>query len=227
MKNVLFYGDSNTWGYQGDDPMHRLDADKRYTGVVAAQFPDVHFIEEGLCGRTICSTDPIDYGRNGMAMLPALLATHDPLDVIVIMLGTNDSKAMYGHSPFTISDAMDRTIKLMQSPLLWSNTMQKPQILLVAPPKMGENLADSVYYGMFDESSAALIRAPHAGRKVRLRLRGRLGCHGGKVLGSDSSDRRRARRARQAHCGQAARAALTPCPKSFVIFFPALIPQTR
>ena len=48
MKNVLFYGDSNTWGYQGDDPMHRLDADKRYTGVVAAQFPDVHFIEEGL-----------------------------------------------------------------------------------------------------------------------------------------------------------------------------------
>ena len=92
MKNVLFYGDSNTWGYQGDDPMHRLDADKRYTGVVAAQFPDVHFIEEGLCGRTICSTDPIDYGRNGMAMLPALLATHDPLDVIVIMLGTNDSK---------------------------------------------------------------------------------------------------------------------------------------
>ena len=47
MKNVLFYGDSNTWGYQGDDPMHRLDADKRYTGVVAAQFPDVHFIEEG------------------------------------------------------------------------------------------------------------------------------------------------------------------------------------
>ena len=159
MKNVLFYGDSNTWGYQGDDPMHRLDADKRYTGVVAAQFPDVHFIEEGLCGRTICSTDPIDYGRNGMAMLPALLATHDPLDVIVIMLGTNDSKTMYGHSPFTISDAMDRTIKLMQSPLLWSNTMQKPQILLVAPPKMGENLADSVYYGMFNESSAALIRA--------------------------------------------------------------------
>ena len=88
MKNVLFYGDSNTWGYQGDNPMHRLDADKRYTGVVAVQFPDVHFIEEGLCGRTICSTDPIDYGRNGMAMLPALLATHDPLDVIVIMLGT-------------------------------------------------------------------------------------------------------------------------------------------
>lgn len=157
MKNVLFYGDSNTWGYQGDDPVHRLDADKRFTGVVAARFPEVHFIEEGLCGRTICNTDPIDFGRNGMNLLPALLATHDPIDVIVIMLGTNDSKAMYGHSPFTIGDAMDRTIKLIQSPLLWSNTMQKPQILLVAPPQMGD-VKRSRYYGMFDEGSAALIR---------------------------------------------------------------------
>ncbi len=159
MKNVLFYGDSNTWGYQGDDPMHRLEADKRYTGVVAAQLPDIHIIEEGLCGRTICNTDPVDYGRNGMAMLPALLATHDPIDVIVIMLGTNDSKAMYGHSSFTISEGMDRTIKLIQSPLLWSNTIQTPKILLVTPPKMGENLAKSVYYGMFDENSAELICA--------------------------------------------------------------------
>ena len=128
------------------------------TGVVAAQFPDVHFIEEGLCGRTICSTDPIDYGRNGMAMLPACwqrtIARRDRYHA--------RHKRQQGNVrplPFTISDAMDRTIKLMQSPLLWSNTMQKPQILLVAPPKMGENLADSVYYGMFDESSAALIRA--------------------------------------------------------------------
>ena len=160
MKNVLFYGDSNTWGYQGDDPMHRLDADKRYTGVVAAQFPDVHFIEEGLCGRTICSTDPIDYGRNGMAMLPALLATHDPLDVIIIILpAAMIARQCTRPSPFTISDAMTDRLLSMQSPLLWSNTMQKPQILLVAPPKMGENLADSIYYGMFDESSAALIRA--------------------------------------------------------------------
>ena len=156
MKNVLFYGDSNTWGYQGDDPMHRLDADKRYTGVVAAQFPDVHFIEEGLCGRTICSTDPIDYSRNGMSMLPALLATHDPLDVIVIMLGTNDSKAMYGHSPFTISDAMDRTIKLMQSPLLWSNTMQKPQILLLHRRKWVKTLQTA-------STTACLTKAvPHS-----------------------------------------------------------------
>lgn len=188
MKNVLFYGDSNTWGYQGDDPMHRLDADKRYTGVVAAQFPDVHFIEEGLCGRTICSTDPIDYGRNGMAMLPALLATHDPLDVIVIMLGTNDSKAMYGHSPFTISEAMDRTIKLMQSPLLWSNTMQKPQILLVAPPKMGKNLADSVYYGMFDESSAALIRALPARFRILAEKYGCAFADGSAVTAAKCSD---------------------------------------
>ena len=182
---------------------YRLDADKRYTGVVAAQFPDVHFIEEGLCGRTICSTDPIDYSqkRRGNAACP--LATHDPLDVIVIMLGTNDSKAMYGHSPFTISDAMDRTIKLMQSPLLWSNTMQKPQILLVCTAENGRKpCRQRLLAACLTKAGAALIHALPArfrtlSEKIRLRLCGRLGCHGGKVLGPDSSDRRGARRARQ------------------------------
>ena len=159
IKNVMFYGDSNTWGYQGDDPTHRLDADKRFTGVVAAQFPDIHFIEEGLCGRTTCNIDPIDPGRNGMEMLPMLLATHDPLDLVIIMLGTNDSKGMYGHSPFTISEGLDRTIKLIQNPAVWSNTMTKPQIMLVAPPQIGGDIANSVYYGMFDEKSAELVRA--------------------------------------------------------------------
>ncbi len=72
--------------------------------MVAAQFPDVHFIEEGLCGR-LCRTDPIDYGRNGMAIAACPVATHVPLDVIVIMLGTNGQQGMYGHSAFTISDA--------------------------------------------------------------------------------------------------------------------------
>ena len=115
----------------------------------------------------------------------------------------------------------------MQSPLLWSDTMQKPQILLVAPPKMGENLADSVYYGMFDESSAALIRALPARFRT---LAEKYGCAfvdgsavtAAKCSGQDSSDRRGARRARQAHCGQAARAALTPCPKIIYHLFPCL-----
>lgn len=165
-------------------------------------------------------------------MLPALLATHDPLDVIVIMLGTNDSKAMYGHSPFTISDAMDRTIKLMQSPLLWSNTMQKPQILLVAPPKMGENLADSVYYGMFDESSAALIRALPARFRTLAEKYGCAFVDGSAVTAAKCSDQIHLTAEEhavlgQAHCRQAARAALTHCPKAFVIFSPGFCHLTK
>ncbi len=67
--NILFYGDSNTWGFQGDNPKVRLAYDKRFTGILAKRFPQHHIIEEGLPGRTICIDDPLDRGRNGMETL--------------------------------------------------------------------------------------------------------------------------------------------------------------
>lgn len=97
--NILFYGDSNTWGFQGDQPQVRLAYEKRFTGIIANRFPQHHIIEEGLPGRTICINDPLDKGRNGMETLPMLLQTHEPLDLVVIMLGTNDTKIMFGHTP--------------------------------------------------------------------------------------------------------------------------------
>lgn len=72
--NILFYGDSNTWGFQGDNPKVRLAYAKR--------FPQHYIIEEGLPGRTICFDDPLDSGRNGMETLPMLLQTHEPLDFV-------------------------------------------------------------------------------------------------------------------------------------------------
>ena len=96
--NILFYGDSNTWGFQGDQPQVRLAYEKRFTGIIANRFPQHHIIEEGLPGRTICIDDPLDRGRNGMETLPMLLQTHEPLDLVVIMLGTNDTQ-MRGRTP--------------------------------------------------------------------------------------------------------------------------------
>lgn len=156
IQNVMFFGDSNTWGFQGDDSTHRLSADKRFTGIVASRFPQLHFIEEGLCGRTICNEDPIDPGRNGMQALPMLLTTHDPIDLVIIMLGTNDSKRMYGHSPYTIGEGMDRMIRLIKNPDVWSVTGVKPSVMLVAPPSIGD-ISVSGYYGMFDEHSAEVV----------------------------------------------------------------------
>jgi lysophospholipase L1-like esterase len=95
MKTVLFYGDSNTWGY---DPATRgrFDIHTRWAGVARALLGgDWHVIEEGLGGRTTVWDDPIEGYKNGREYLIPCLNTHKPLDVVCIMLGTNDAKMRF------------------------------------------------------------------------------------------------------------------------------------
>lgn len=154
--NILFYGDSNTWGYQGNQPTERLPYNQRFTGIVAKMFPQHHIIEEGMPGRTICINDPLDTGRNGMETLPIVLQTHDPIDLMVIMLGTNDTKIMFGHTPYTIRLAMEKMIRYIYNTDLWSVTKKCPKIMLISPPNMGE-IENGTFYGMFDARSAAML----------------------------------------------------------------------
>ena len=162
--NILFYGDSNTWGFQGDNPKVRLAYDKRFTGILAKRFPQHRIIEEGLPGRTICFDDPLDSGRNGTETLPMLLQTHEPLDLVVIMLGTNDAKIMFGHTPVTIRLAMENMIQEVQNTDAWSYTGVCPQILLVASPRMGD-IDRGTFYGVFDAHSAEMM--PEVAKQFR------------------------------------------------------------
>ncbi len=87
---VLCYGDSNTWGYAGSTQT-RLGRWERWPGVLqGALGDDVHVLEEGLNGRTTVFDVPYEPGRNGLTHLSVCLQTHAPLDVVVILLGTND-----------------------------------------------------------------------------------------------------------------------------------------
>lgn len=90
MTVVLCYGDSNTWGYEAstEDRLGRWD---RWPGVLQRELgDDVHVIEEGQNGRTTVFDNPWQPNRNGLTFLPVALATHHPIDVVVIDLGTND-----------------------------------------------------------------------------------------------------------------------------------------
>ncbi|GIG59957.1 hydrolase [Longispora fulva] len=106
---VLCFGDSNTNGIPSDDEDYvRLAADVRWTGRLQALLGDgFHVIEEGLNGRT---TD-VDYadrpGCNGRPYFAPCLRTHHPVDVVVIMLGTNDLKTQFDRSPEDIAAALD------------------------------------------------------------------------------------------------------------------------
>ena len=105
MKTVLCYGDSNTWGYDPESRT-RYPPEVRWTGVMAARLgPDYRVIEEGLNGRTTRWDDPIEPGRNGLNYLRPCVESHQPLDLIIIMLGTNDLKRRFALSASDIAQS--------------------------------------------------------------------------------------------------------------------------
>ena len=105
MKTVLCYGDSNTWGY---DPWTRLryPPSVRWTGVLAERLGPVYrVVEEGLNGRTTRWDDPMEPGRNGQMYLGPCIESHAPLDLIVVMLGTNDLKRRFNLTSSDIAES--------------------------------------------------------------------------------------------------------------------------
>ncbi len=90
MQSVLCYGDSNTWGYRPDQT-GRFPRSERWPGLLQSRLGEaVDVIEEGLNGRTSAFDDPFLPHMNGLLYLPVALATHAPLDAVVLALGTND-----------------------------------------------------------------------------------------------------------------------------------------
>jgi lysophospholipase L1-like esterase len=94
VRTILCYGDSNTWGCipeQGDGPARRLGPDERWPGVLRRELGEGYgVVEEGLNGRTTVWDDPVEPYRNGRDFLMPCLLSHHPLDLVVVLLGTND-----------------------------------------------------------------------------------------------------------------------------------------
>jgi len=133
VKTVLCYGDSNTYGA---DPSHpgRFPIDVRWTGVLAKLLgKEYHVVEEGLNGRTTRWDDAIEPGRNGLTTLQPILESHNPIDLVTIMLGTNDLKARFNLNP---SDIAQSAGALGQMAKAYAKRADgKPaRVLLMAPP---------------------------------------------------------------------------------------------
>jgi len=93
-------------------------------------------IEEGMNGRTTVFADPTDIAeRNGAIALPMLLTTHQPLDLVIIMLGTNDIKYANRCRAFDAAMGMTRLIQIVQT-FPWIKTAGPPQILIMSPPAL-------------------------------------------------------------------------------------------
>jgi lysophospholipase L1-like esterase len=140
-KRVLCYGDSLTWGWipvADGMPTERYPRPQRWTGVIGARLGDGYeVIEEGLSARTTSADDPTDPRLNGAAYLPSCLASHLPLDLVVLMLGTNDTKAYFQRTPLDIALGMSLLVtQVLTSAGGVGTTYPAPQVLVVAPPPL-------------------------------------------------------------------------------------------
>ncbi len=137
MKKVLCYGDSNTWGYRGGDAK-RFGRDVRWTGVLRQQLGSGYeVVEEGLNGRTTVWDDPIEGSRNGETYLVPCLETHAPMDLVVIMLGTNDLKMRFSLSAYDIAAGMEKLINIIEKSESGMDG-SAPQVLLLCPAPVGK-----------------------------------------------------------------------------------------
>ena len=136
-KTILCYGDSNTWGYN-PATQDRYARDERWTGVLRQALGEGYFvIEEGLNGRTTVWDDPIEDYRNGKEYLIPCLRSHRPIDLVVIMLGTNDLKARFSLPACDIAAGAGVLVDIVaKSETGPSNGA--PLVLLIAPPPIAE-----------------------------------------------------------------------------------------
>ena len=141
MTNILCYGDSNTWGcipLQGPEPARRYPPGARWPSVLRRELGDGYWIvEAGLNGRTTVWDDPLEPHRNGRKLLLPTLLTHQPLDLVIIMLGTNDLKRRLNASAAEIAEGAGMLVDVVAASGCGPDG-RAPQSLLVCPPPIAE-----------------------------------------------------------------------------------------
>ena len=149
MKTVLCYGDSLTWGYNAET-LDRHSYGDRWPSVLAkALGPDVTVIAEGLNGRTTAYDDHLaDCDRNGARILPTILHSHDPLDLVILFLGANDMKPAICGTAFGAVQGMERLVQLVRHHAWSFGAAEGPEILIVSPPPICET-ANAAFAAMF------------------------------------------------------------------------------
>lgn len=132
MKTILCYGDSNTYGLMSD-LLNRYPRNVRWPGRLQKQLgEDFYVIEEGLGGRTTVWDDPVEEYKNGKKYLLPCLDSHKPIDLVVLMLGTNDLKARFGVSPFDIGVSIENLVHTIQKSDAGPG-FGAPKVLLIVP----------------------------------------------------------------------------------------------
>ena len=150
IKNILCYGDSNTYGYIPGIG-GRYPRDIRYPGRLQKLLGDEYnVIEEGCSGRTTLYDDPVDGWKNGMDYLKPCIYSHRPIHIVILMLGSNDLKETFHLTAGQIAASAGKLVDVIKA---FTEEKQEfvPKIVLVSPPEIGKNIGTSPFYGGFVE----------------------------------------------------------------------------
>jgi lysophospholipase L1-like esterase len=162
MKTILCYGDSNTWGYN-PGTQGRYDHKTRWPMALKSLLnkdappddPAWWVVEEGLNGRTSCREDPVEGDKNGLRQLLPILESHKPIDLVAVMLGTNDLKPRFNPTLYDIAQgAQNVIIAIQKSNCGPDNTA--PKVLMICPPPTVDSPAFKHLFGDCVELSERL-----------------------------------------------------------------------
>ncbi|MGK2896367.1 MAG: GDSL-type esterase/lipase family protein [Candidatus Saccharimonadales bacterium] len=151
---VLCYGDSNTYG-QKPDKTGRYEVNIRWTGLLQQLLGDGYsVIEEGLGSRTTDLEYDKKPGRNGKTYLAPALHSHNPIDIVIIMLGTNDLKTQYGRSAQDVATALGGLVDDVRQ-YGATKTGEEPKVILISPIEINDQAPRfaEFYTGYYDEES--------------------------------------------------------------------------
>ena len=171
-KTIVCFGDSNTHGYNSFNN-GRFTEEERWTCLLDAYLGEEYRVmEEGMSGRTTVFDDPLFEGLSGFQHIFTCIMTHEPIDFLIIMLGTNDTKERFGATPENIAKGLDRlTCKAISSRDAWRT---EPNILLIAPPPIEPGYESSTIGG---EMGAGCIEKSRALAPLFEEVAKQRGCH--------------------------------------------------
>ncbi|MBQ3391802.1 MAG: hypothetical protein IJG52_00130 [Lachnospiraceae bacterium] len=158
-KTIVCFGDSNTYGYDPADG-GRYDEKTRWTGRLQAMLGEgFKIIEEGQNGRTIACEDPWEWGtKRGLDYVLPMIETHKPIDLLIVMLGTNDLKRKFGLPAADIAGSMQNMLMKVRAYAAAQCGMPDMKILLIVPAALREPMSASVFGEFFDDDAPARSR---------------------------------------------------------------------
>lgn len=142
---ILIYGDSNTHGYRAEDGL-RFGRHERWTGIcqerldkaaAAGICPKAVILNEGLNGRTTCHDEFGMEFRNGLSYIEPCIRTHLPLDLVCVMLGSNDLKSEFHQSSAEIASNAAKVLEKARWVVQSKYPDSKCQFLLMSPIEVG------------------------------------------------------------------------------------------